>query len=177
MSKVIKLSLVALLAGTVSACDVTDNSEKPAQRDVYTSLEDCVADWGDTELCERQIKEAREHAEKMAAAQAKDGGGGMAFVPLFFGPTYYGNDRYYRNSQGDYYQPTTQRARQSVGWNSTTRTPVVAPPRPPTPAFTGAPRSTSFTTTTSRPATSTTSSGSVARGGFGGSASSSSSGG
>lgn len=90
MSKLIKLSLVAALSTTVAACDTTSSppEEKVAQRDVYATLEDCVADWGDTELCERQQKEAHEHAEKMAAANAHNGGGGVAVVPMFFGPSH-----------------------------------------------------------------------------------------
>lgn len=125
MTKPIKMTLVALMATMVAACDQTTSEsevDKPAQRDVYTSLEDCVADWGDTELCERQIKEAREHAEKMAELAAKNGGGGggiPAFIPLFYGPTYYGNDRYHVDSRGDRFVPNQQRARNTVGWNST----------------------------------------------------------
>lgn len=92
MQKYIQLPLVVTLAATVAACDTTASNpeEKVTQRDVYASLEDCVADWGDTELCERQQKEAHEHAEKMAAAQSHSGGGGVAFVPMFFGPSYSG---------------------------------------------------------------------------------------
>jgi uncharacterized protein YgiB involved in biofilm formation len=95
MSKTIRLTLVAALATTVSGCDVTETSEaKPAQRDVYTSLEDCVADWGDQELCERQIKEGREHLEKMAQAKAASGGGwyldsSAGYIPPFLSRCYY----------------------------------------------------------------------------------------
>jgi len=87
--KHINLPIVVALSITVSACDIS-GSDKPAQRDVYTSLEDCVIDWGDTELCQREMKEAREHAEKMAKASGSIDGG---FVPIFMGPTYYGDSR------------------------------------------------------------------------------------
>lgn len=96
--KLIKLPLVVLLASSVAACDTTEQP-KTAQRDVYNSLEDCVADWGDTELCQAEMKQAREHAEKMAAAQGSSGGGG-AFVPIFMGPSYSGGDRAFTTSDG-----------------------------------------------------------------------------
>lgn len=173
MSKTIRLTLVAALAATVSGCDVTETSEaKPAQRDVYTSLEDCVADWGDQELCERQIKEGREHLEKMAQAKAASGGGSGGIMPIFMGPTYYGNDRYYRDSRGDLFHPNTQRARQTVGWNPQSRSistlsksaaPVFrGTPSPATTGLSAAGTSRGFSTS------SVSSSSSAARGGFGG---------
>lgn len=175
MSNIIKLSLVTALAGTVSACDASDVGEnKPAQRDVYTSLEDCVADWGDTELCERQQKEAREHELKMAEANKSSGGSdsGASFVPLFFGPTYHGNDRFYRDSRGEIYHPTTQRARQSVGWNPQTRQ-ITTLTRTATPVFKGNPSSVlaSRSAASSRTFSGSrvSSSSSAARGGIGGS--------
>jgi hypothetical protein len=88
----IKLPLVVALAVTVAACDMTDQP-KTAQRDVYNSLEDCVADWGDTELCQQQMKEAREHQLKMAEAQAKSGGNASMIPFIFMGPSYYGDSR------------------------------------------------------------------------------------
>lgn len=44
------IGIVALVIISIglSGCDATEN-EAPKNRDVYTSLEDCVADWGDTE--------------------------------------------------------------------------------------------------------------------------------
>lgn len=114
MKKISQLSLVVLLAGTVAACDATDHTkeqsgQKIGQRDVYNSLEDCVADWGDTELCTQQMKEAREHAEKMAAAQAKSGGSVPAILPIFWGPTYYGDTRSVTHN-GREYTPTSSKA-------------------------------------------------------------------
>ena len=41
----VSLSIVALLGGC---------SEEEVQRDVYNSLEDCLADWKEPELCEQQ---------------------------------------------------------------------------------------------------------------------------
>ena len=109
LSTLIRLPLVVLLAESVAACDTTgQDTPKAAQRDVYNSLEDCMADWGDTELCEREIKEAREHAQKMAAAQAKASGGAMpVFLPIFMGPTYYGDDRRAVSSSGTAVTPKT----------------------------------------------------------------------
>lgn len=179
MSKMIRLTLVSALAATVSACDVSEE-DKPAQRDVYTSLEDCVADWGDTELCERQQKEAREHELKMAEANKASGGSsdvGVSFIPLFFGPTYHGNDRFYRDSRGEIYQPSTQRARQSVGWNPSTRS-LTNLNRTATPVFKGNPSSVlaSRSSAASRTfSTTSSSSSSAGRGGFGATGASSSS--
>lgn len=86
MSKLINLPIVVSLATLVAACDMSGEEKKVSQRDVYASLEDCVADWGDTELCEREIKEAREHAEKMAAANSKNGAN---IIPIIMGPPYF----------------------------------------------------------------------------------------
>lgn len=109
MSNLIRLPLVVLLAGSVAACDTTGQDKpKTAQRDVYHSLEDCVADWGDTELCEKEMKEARDHALKMAEAQAKASGGSMPVIlPIFMGPTYYGDDRRAVSSSGSTVVPKT----------------------------------------------------------------------
>lgn len=107
--KKISLPLVVALAATVSACDMAPDDDKPAQRDVYSTLEDCIADWGDTALCERQMTEAREHELKMAQAQRDNGGGSSAFVPLFMGPSYYGDSRAISHN-GQTYAPATSRA-------------------------------------------------------------------
>lgn len=118
MKKYIQLPLVVALSATVVACDTTEQtpSEKISQRDVYNSLEDCVADWGDQELCESQMKEAREHAEKMAAANASHGGSSVVVLPMFFGPEYSGS-RSYTNSSGRTITPVT---------NNTSRTATYA---------------------------------------------------
>lgn len=166
------------LSVTTAGCDTTEQEapKSTANRDVYTSLDDCVADWGDQELCERQVKEGREHLEKMAAAKASSGSGGT-FMPIFFGPTYHGSDRYYRDSRGDITQPTTQKARQTVGWNPQTRA-ITTMSRNTQPIFKGTPPASALATTgpSIRPAAARVSAPSTARvsapavrSGFGGS--------
>jgi uncharacterized protein YgiB involved in biofilm formation len=142
MKKISTLALVAILASSVAACDdktntstksadLPEKSESPriGQRDVYNTLEDCVADWGDTELCQQEMKAAREHAEKMAAAQAHSGGGTV--VPMiFWGPTYYGSERSVTHN-GVTRTPTTSTATRTANiWNSPNgaRTISYAPP-------------------------------------------------
>ena len=177
----IKLTLVAALGATVAACDMSDSGQteepKPAQRDVYSSLEDCVADWGDTELCERTMKDAREHELKMAEAKAgaAGGGGGTSFIPLFYGPTYYGNERFHRDSRGEIYQPTTQRAGATAGWNPSTRSPTAVRPAS-TPIWKGTPSPSGLRAIGPSGRVSGISSSSAGRGGFGGSGASASSG-
>lgn len=80
--------LVALVAG----CDYDPTIT--AQRDVYTRMEDCVADWGDVQLCQQM--DATASAERVKEQQGGDGksGGASAVVyPYFYGPTYYGSNR------------------------------------------------------------------------------------
>lgn len=120
MKKISHLSLIVLLAGTVAACDEKTSEEKKhiGQRDVYNTLEDCVADWGDTELCQQEMKAAREHAEKMAAAQSHSGGGSPIIAPIFWGPTYYGDSRSVSHN-GKTITPSTSTATRTANiWNS-----------------------------------------------------------
>lgn len=117
MNKYISLPIVVALSATVAACDTTEqtSTEKISQRDVYHSLEDCVADWGDQELCENQMKEAREYAEKMAAAKGQNNSS-IVVLPMFFGPEYSGN-RSYTDKNGKTITPAT---------NNTSRTATYA---------------------------------------------------
>lgn len=68
----------------------------PAQRDVYTRMEDCVADWGDITLCQQMDATAKKEEELKANEQEGDHGG-SSFVYLgghpFYGPTYYDGNR------------------------------------------------------------------------------------
>lgn len=169
MGKVIKLSLVVALATTVSACDTTDSSDiKTSQRDVYKTLEDCVADWGDTELCERQQAEAKALAEKQAQSSGGNGSH-VSFVPIFLGPSYSPSDRSaYVN--GNRYVPPSTKATSTASYLRNTKTGVVSAPsyRAPSP-------STFSPSAPARPAFSAPTS-SVSRGGFGATGSSSSGG-
>lgn len=140
--KSINTSLIVALSIFIGACDVTEDTtqthkEKVEQRDVYSSLEDCVADWGDTELCQQQMKEAREHAEKMAELRAKQGGTGTSFVPIFFGPSYIGDNRSITKPDGSTVTPPQNRAGRTANITTNpitnTRTFAYTPPKPPTP--------------------------------------------
>ena len=96
-----KLALVlvpALLAMSGCASDET-------QRDVYTRFEDCVADWGKPELCQ---KIAETEAKEFAQNQGVSTGGGMNPI-IFWGPSYYPGDRAV-TFNGQTYQPKTHRA-------------------------------------------------------------------
>ena len=94
------LPFAIAISTSLVACDTT-GADRVAHRDVYHSLEDCVADWGDIELCEQQMKEAREHAEKIAAAQAQHSGGTVPLIiPMFMGPEYIGSSRTHTTPSG-----------------------------------------------------------------------------
>lgn len=166
MSRIINLPIVVALAATVAACDTTE-APKTSQRDVYNSLEDCIADWGDQELCEREIKNSREHEEKMAQARAAQGGGGVMPVPMIFGPTYYGDSRSVSHN-GRTIAPATSSSSRTVNYTTSpagNRVISYTAPRPPTPS---AAPSSIISRGVSSPSPS------VTRGGFGSSGASSS---
>lgn len=168
MKSVIHLHLVVALAATVivTACDTTTNtpseatdSKSVSQRDVYHSLADCMADWGDSELCDKQQAEAKALAQQQAQ---NSGGHSTSFVPIFLGPMYSPGDRSaYMN--GNRYSPATQGAASTATYLRNNRTGVVSAPSyvsPSKPTF-GAP------SVASRPSVSSSG---VSRGGFGGGA-------
>jgi len=97
------LSLVLvpiLLAGC--GTDIPDAQ----QRDVYTKFEDCMADWGKTELCQQmQEADAKQFAQETTGVQ---GGSGGSHV-IFWGPSYYSGGRSVMY-EGQTYAPTTNRA-------------------------------------------------------------------
>lgn len=178
MKNYIHLPLTVALAITVSACDTTDhsNEKKPSQRDVYASLEDCVADWGDIELCQQEMKESREHQEKMAAARASGSSGGSTFVPIFMGPTYYGDSRSVVSPSGNTVSPATNRATRTANYTPMAtggRSLSYSAPKTPTPGVSpSSVMSRGPAGTVTSTATST-----AARGGFGATGASASSGG
>jgi hypothetical protein len=96
--KKIPLLVIGSLIGLgIYGCDYDPSGEDPkvtAQRDIYTKFEDCVADWGDKNLCQQMQASAEKSKEEQR--QAGSGGGHTTVVtgyPYFYGPTYYGNDR------------------------------------------------------------------------------------
>lgn len=112
------MSLVVALAATVGACDA-DPGAQVAQRDVYTgprAFENCVADWGNADLCNKRL--SAEDAKRMAEANRQSGGG-----PIFlytngygiFGPSYSGT----RSTvvDGKAYTPTLNRSSQVAAFH------------------------------------------------------------
>lgn len=89
--------MVALAATVVTGCE-SDPGAQIVQRDVYSgpdALEKCVRDWGNVELCQKQLDDAEK--KQLAEAQARSGessapifintfGGG--YQPAIYGPAY-----------------------------------------------------------------------------------------
>ncbi len=95
--------LVALVAG---GCD--HDPVVSEQRDVYTRVEDCVADWGDTKLCQQMEASAEQQSQSTGQQTAS----GAHFIPYYFyGPHYYGGNRVaYSNDGSRTYAPAGNRA-------------------------------------------------------------------
>ena len=115
------LSLVCLLGASLGACGDSPG-EQAVQRDVYTgpkAMEQCVADWGNAELCNRRL--TAEEAKQIAAQQRSSGGGSN---PIFLysggygymGPSYSGERAVTHNGQR--YVPSYSRARQVAAFNA-----------------------------------------------------------
>lgn len=142
------MSIVIAVAATVGAC----NDQKPAQRDAYTSIGDCLADWRDYKLCQEMTEEDKRQA-------ARSYGGGHSF--FYWGPTYYGS-RGSHMSGGGYVAPLMNRARSTAQYNSAK--PAFSAPAPAArPSYNSyRPSYSSGSRSTSSPATAPAS-----RGGFG----------
>lgn len=119
--------LVVLLAGTIAACDTT-STLPTSQRDVYSSIEDCIADWGDTDMCEKNMADAKEAAEAAKIAAAQNPGFNPAFIPIFLGPSYSPGERY-ANYNGQRYIPSTQRAVSTSTFVRNPKTGVASAPK------------------------------------------------
>lgn len=109
------MALAAALAMTVAACD-SDPGAQVTQRDVYSgpnALNDCVADWGNEELCKQQIDDAE---KKRLAENAPGGAASHGANPIFiYGPGYIDGART-ASHNGVSYTPTSQRATQSAAF-------------------------------------------------------------
>lgn len=81
--KAIVLALVPTLL-VLPGCD-----SESLQRDVYTRMEDCIADWGDPALC---LEVAKTDAEQFAQQTLGSHSGGHIPI-LFWGPGYYSSHR------------------------------------------------------------------------------------
>lgn len=152
--KKVALALVPMFLA-MSGCGYDPSQDgAPMQRDVYTKVEDCIADWGNAELCSKVADAERAQFAKSVGV-AHDGGSSI----IFWGPSYYSGSRSV-DYGGRSYTPLTSRAMSKP--------------------FSVTPNSSSFARsspgTASRPASGVSSSGSSSRGGFGSSGHSASAG-
>ncbi|WP_420835361.1 DUF1190 domain-containing protein [Mannheimia massilioguelmaensis] len=110
----VTLSIVGLLGGC---------SEENVQRDVYKSLEDCVADWGTPELCEQDTKaladlnkgnETPQSIFNESANHGESSHSGSGFVAgymaarmmsSFMGPSYFQGNRAVQTNNGQTIRP------------------------------------------------------------------------
>jgi uncharacterized protein YgiB involved in biofilm formation len=142
----ITLVLAPLLA--LAACGTED-----VQRDVYTKMEDCIADWGKPELCQSMAEaDAKQHAASVGVDHSSS-----VMPMMFWGPGYYGSSRAV-SYEGSTYAPSGNRAMSR-------------------PYVVGSSASTAARSSAASPARGGSSSSSVSRGGLGGSAAAASSGG
>lgn len=122
------MSLVVALSATVAGCD-SDPGSQVAQRDVYSgpnAFENCVADWGNEELCKQRLNDE----ERKAAGSSSGGGGGGSHV-MIWGPGYYGGERTVSHG-GNTYTPQTTRAERTAAFNSQFKPTSFNAPRPAT---------------------------------------------
>jgi hypothetical protein len=99
MKKKASRTVTLLLAGFMSGCADYDPVSEPVQRDVYTKLDDCLADWNDKALCLEAAKLAEAEKQKLAG---NGSGGSMIVHPYYFyGPEYVPGSRvtYYNGAQ------------------------------------------------------------------------------
>lgn len=96
MKRLPSMSLVVALGATVGACDA-DPGAQVTQRDVYTgahALENCIADWGNQDLCKQQL--SKDDAHRVASANRSGGGSHPVFLFMnggtpsygYYGPSY-----------------------------------------------------------------------------------------
>ena len=103
-----------LLAGMIGGCDY-DPAKEPVQRDVYTKLEDCMADWDDKELCLEAAKLSDQEKEQYASRGSH--GSVIMYPHYFYGP------QYVPGSRVTYYNGREYSARSNNAVQSTPRTP------------------------------------------------------
>lgn len=92
--RVRKVSVMALVATSLAGCEV---DQAPVQRDVYAgqtveqAMQNCIADWGNQELCTKIADtKAQEAAAKQHASSGSHGGGSFVYIQ---GPGYTGGNR------------------------------------------------------------------------------------
>lgn len=139
--------VLALSAAIIIGTAGCDEVKEDQNQDVYTRLEDCVADWGDKDLCERQIDRQIEQQKAQAAqAGSSAGGGSTNIVPVFLGPLYTGSERSYTYPNGSVRRPMSYYSgKEPVGIKGRISSPVGSP----RPAFTSSAVKPSIATSTS----------------------------
>jgi uncharacterized protein YgiB involved in biofilm formation len=111
---VLLLASAGLVAPFIQGCSdemedsMVAEAHAPVKRDVYASMEECIADWGDKDLCVK----AAEMASQQQAQQSSGGtySNGAVVYHHFYGPEYsYSGDRYITRN-GQIYRPTSNSA-------------------------------------------------------------------
>lgn len=94
--------LSILMAGTMAGCSPVEPEEEitSTQKDAYKSLQDCMDDWGDKDLCMQAQETMQAQANAQAQANQQGGGTNVAVVPIFYGPEYHSGQRTAYNAQG-----------------------------------------------------------------------------
>ncbi len=105
------LPLVALVGA--AGCD-TDPGAATINRDAYTRMEDCIADWGNAALCKTEV--ANVNNNQSSTGGTHSGGGAFIFI---HGPGYYGSERVVTTPGGQTIRPTSVAA--PVAVNSFTK--------------------------------------------------------
>lgn len=120
------VALLAALTASLGACDADPGNN--VQRDVYSgpnALENCIADWGNPELCQSRLNDAEK--QKLAA----QGGGAGAHSVFIWGPGYVG-DRSVSHG-GTTYTPSGTKATSTANFNRNYQPTNFTAPRPATP--------------------------------------------
>lgn len=94
--------LSILMAGTMTGCSPVEPEEEvtSTQKDAYKSLQDCMDDWGDKDLCMQAQETMQAQANAQAQANQQGGDTNVAVVPIFYGPEYYSGQRTAYNAHG-----------------------------------------------------------------------------
>jgi hypothetical protein len=90
-TKVITLFLAGMVG---SGCDY-DPAKEPVQRDVYSKIEDCMADWGDAKLCAQAAKPENQQQQQQYAGHSH---------PVFVQPYYFFGPEYAVGNRATYYE-------------------------------------------------------------------------
>lgn len=134
MKKSKKITLVIIPAIILAACD----NDAPLHRDVYTSAEECVADWANSELCAQMPPDAAQeyttasHANNIASGSHATGiGDGISTMEdnAIVGNNNTNNDHHGSANpvfvpNAFFWGPNYSSGTRSVDYNGTTYTPL-----------------------------------------------------